>query len=68
MADKGDHPGIHIDPTDFYKDVRKEDMNKGTEKDKNLQKEMDKNMDKDKTNMQAENKKPDIKKDQDKNQ
>jgi hypothetical protein len=24
MADKGDHPGVHIDPTDFYKDVRQE--------------------------------------------
>jgi len=24
-ADKGDHPGIHIDPTDFYKDIKKEE-------------------------------------------
>jgi len=24
-ADKGDHPGIHIEPTDFYKDIKKEE-------------------------------------------
>ncbi len=33
MADKGDHPGVHIDPTDFYKDLKQEDKNvKDTEK------------------------------------
>jgi hypothetical protein len=24
MADKGDHPGYHIDPSDFYKDLKKD--------------------------------------------
>ena len=41
MADKGDHPGIHIDPTDFYKDAKKEvkpEVQKNKEQ-KNLNKE-----------------------------
>jgi hypothetical protein len=25
MADKGDHPGYHLDPTDFYKDLNKDE-------------------------------------------
>ena len=39
MADKGDHPGIHIDPTDFYKDAKQDINNKNqqaSDKDKNL--------------------------------
>lgn len=61
MADKGDHPGVHIDPADFYKDtkqgavnknIKKEgEWNKDKQEDKNLNKDAGLNMEKSKNNV-----------------
>lgn len=32
LADKGGHAGVHIDPADFYKDVKKDWNKKESEK------------------------------------
>ena len=56
MADKGYDPGVHIDPADFYKDIKQGqkaegEVNKDKQENKNLSKEAESHLEKSKNNV-----------------